>query len=149
MLTIRKYLTIVHNFFAPKISYVVGLCRRHAKLYPFKAVKTEGDDETGDEGFCYFQIDNRFHFIIVAFVLMYVCMYVAADSLKNMKRESVSSMSFERAAWTGKLNHSEYVALASWYGGMLLIMFYGIALSRTVVPDYLGLLIWVLVLVVK
>ena len=60
-----------------------------------------------------------------------------------MKREGLSSMSFERAAWTGKLNRSEYIALASWYGGMLLVMFYGITLSNTVVPDYLGLLIWV------
>ena len=61
-----------------------------------------------------------------------------------MKRESVSSMSFNRAAWTGNLTRSEYTALASWYGGMLLIMFYGITLSKTVVPDYLGLLIWVI-----
>ena len=56
VLTILKYLTIVHNFFAPKISYLVGLFRRNAKLYPFKAVKAEGEgeEETGDEGFCSF-----------------------------------------------------------------------------------------------
>ena len=57
----------------------------------------------------------------------------------------MSSMSFNRAAWTGNLTRAEYTALASWYGGMLLIMFYGITLSKTVVPDYLGLLIWVII----
>ena len=62
VLMIRKYIMIVYNFCAPKISYVVGICQRHAKLYPFKAVKAEEDNEAGEEGFSF--LTNAYFFFV-------------------------------------------------------------------------------------
>eukprot|EP00597_Dinobryon_sp_UTEXLB2267_P013680 CAMPEP_0170107482 /NCGR_PEP_ID=MMETSP0020_2-20130122/5999_1 /TAXON_ID=98059 /ORGANISM="Dinobryon sp., Strain UTEXLB2267" /LENGTH=1426 /DNA_ID=CAMNT_0010332015 /DNA_START=627 /DNA_END=4904 /DNA_ORIENTATION=+ len=118
ILVLRKYMAAIHGFVAPKITYCYTHCRRHAKMYPFKSVKNGEDDDDAAEK------DGT-----------------VADPMQ--RRKSVKEMSFNTAALGGHLNQSEYTALASWYMGMFFIMLYGITLSKSVAPSYLGLLIWV------
>ena len=57
--------------------------------------------------------------------------------------ENFDRMPFWYAYFFGYLINSEYAAVNSFLGGMLLLMFMGIAISDYVQPDYLGHLIWV------
>ena len=129
----RKYYNIVSNFCVPKMTYLIGLCRRHAKLYPFKALKNE-DGETIAEGTTYSPC-------LSVRVSPTVCLIIVGEVAKSGKKDE-PKMTFNQALLGGHLLRDEYLALASWYGGMLLIMIYGLALSATVAPSYLGLLIW-------
>jgi len=51
-------------------------------------------------------------------------------------------MPFWTAAFHGYLSKDEYVVLSCWFGGMFLTMIYGIVLSKTTAPVWMGHLVW-------
>lgn len=55
----------------------------------------------------------------------------------------VSKLAFWDAFWGGYLNQEEYITMWLWFGSLISIMFFGIAVSLTVSPHYLGFTIWV------
>eukprot|EP01038_Epipyxis_sp_PR26KG_P011932 gene11932-15972_t len=57
--------------------------------------------------------------------------------------EDLTKISFNDAMFGGYLSNDDYIALVSWYGGMLMVMFMGVTLSLTVHPVWLGHVIWV------
>ena len=59
------------------------------------------------------------------------------------KETPLAEMDFWVAAANGYLTRDEYITLWAWFGGMLLVMIYGIILAKTVTPHFIGHLIWV------
>ena len=55
----------------------------------------------------------------------------------------IEDMEFWDAVIGGFLTKEEYIALASWFVGLLLIMIMGITLSKTMYPEFMGHLLWV------
>lgn len=55
----------------------------------------------------------------------------------------IQKLPFWDAFWGGYLTNDEYAAVWNFWGGMLLIMFFGIAIAKNVQPGYLGYVIWI------
>ena len=55
----------------------------------------------------------------------------------------VSDMDFWSAAASGYLTRAEYIVLATWFGGMFLLMIFGIVISKTINPMWVGMILWV------
>jgi hypothetical protein len=55
----------------------------------------------------------------------------------------VDSLTFDQAMWGGYLNYAEYSLLGAWYGGLFMVMMFGVTLSLSCEPAYIGEVIWV------
>lgn len=65
------------------------------------------------------------------------------DSDEGAKEVEIDKLPFWSAFWGGYLNNQEYSVMWNFFGGLLLIMFFGVTLSLTVAPHYLGFVIWI------
>lgn len=69
------------------------------------------------------------------------------DEIKHAEEDEeekvgVEHMLFWDAVIGGFLTHEEYYALGAWFGGFFLTMIYGIVLSKTTSPEWMGHVIW-------
>mmetsp|Transcript_3801 Transcript_3801/g.8225 ORF Transcript_3801/g.8225 Transcript_3801/m.8225 type:complete len:1376 (+) Transcript_3801:50-4177(+) len=64
-----------------------------------------------------------------------------------LSEADLAKLPFDDAMWGGHLNQVEYLLLGCWYGGLLLVLLFGIALSVFVSPPYVGQAIWVAVII--
>jgi hypothetical protein len=55
----------------------------------------------------------------------------------------VAEMEFWSAAAGGYLTRAEYIVLGCWFGGLFLLMIFGIVIAKTIDPTWVGHVLWV------
>lgn len=65
------------------------------------------------------------------------------DEAGPPKEVDVNKLPFWDAFWGGYLSNAEYSVMWHFFGGLTLIMFFGVTLAQTVRPQYLGYVVWI------
>ena len=68
---------------------------------------------------------------------------LGGEETDELLEVDINTLSFDEAMWGGYLNTAEYTLLAAWYGGLFMIMMFGVTISLSTSPRYIGEVIWV------